>query len=174
MLLHKNWLTQSPQHAIKLSREILRPPRFAFPNHYNAPAEVSELSQDALITRLVPIKLGGPELAIRFGSVSEPASGMPMPETAVNEDSGAVPRKHNVRFARQVAAMQAKSIAESMQHRSDDAFRRRVSTCNSRHVPASALLGNIVHFLGILQPLKMFATMLAISRAIKGGTAFPT
>lgn len=74
------------------------------------------MPEDLLVTNLIPIEFGGPELTIRFGSVSESATRMPMPETAMDKDNRSISWQHNVRLARQVAAVQAKSIPEPMQN----------------------------------------------------------
>jgi hypothetical protein len=99
-LLNRNYLELLLQHTVKLSRERIRPSGFAFPNHDYAPTKAAEFSLDLLVTYLIRIELGGPELAIRFGSVCKSALRMSMPETAVNEDNRVVAWKHDIRFAR--------------------------------------------------------------------------
>ncbi len=62
---------------------------------------------------------------------------MSMPKATMYEDHGASSRKHNVRLAREIPHVQAKSVPPSMQRAAQQDLRLRVASTNARHHPAS-------------------------------------
>ena len=71
---------------------------------------------------------------------------MLVPEAPVDEDHGAVLRQHQVRCARQIAAMEAESVPEPVDEASDCDFGERVRCLHAGH-DGAALVGRepIVH-----------------------------
>lgn len=76
---------------------------------------------------------------------------MLMPEASVHENHSLVTRKNDVGAARQIAAIQAKAVTETMQTRSNDPFRARMLLRHFRHYPASDFGCNGVDHLRRLQ-----------------------
>jgi hypothetical protein len=74
-----------------------------------------------------------------------PTAGVAVPEAAVNEHDDPAGREHDVRFARQVAAVQAKTETVAVEGSAYDQFRPRVLGADSRHDFAALLPAKDVH-----------------------------
>jgi hypothetical protein len=81
-----------------------------------------------------------PEAHPAPGPICVRAIEVTMPETAVDKNYGLVLGKHNVWFARQIAAVQPESEAHPVKSRPHNALRSRVRAAYPRHIPASARL----------------------------------
>lgn len=60
-----------------------------------------------------------------------------MPETAVYEDNRVVPWQHNVRRSREIAPVEAETVAHPVQGRADPLFGPGILAPDPGHVPAS-------------------------------------
>jgi len=70
---------------------------------------------------------------------------MLMPKAAVYKDRFASAREHNIRFAREILAVQPESVALSMQKRPQQHFRLCVFTADPAHVLAAPMRVEFVH-----------------------------
>ena len=80
-------------------------------NHNHAPAEFPERGLMEFVARGVAVEFGQPPFTAVGRRRAVLATLMPMPEAAVNEDDGSVPRQNDVRPAGQFSAMQTKAKA---------------------------------------------------------------
>jgi hypothetical protein len=120
----------------------------AFPDHYDAPTELAKSPNSDPVASNVPIELGLPKGKIALRGIGVLAAGVPVPEAAVNKDHGTVARQDDVRPAREIATVQAKSISQPVQRRANDQLRLRVPAPDPGHVPASTFLRERIHRYG--------------------------
>lgn len=117
----------------------------AFPDDNDAPAQAAEGFFIATIPGNVLSEFPGPEVNSGLGSVGVRAFKMSVPETSVHEDHGAMPRKHKIRAARQIFAMEAESEAQSMGDATDGDFWSGVSALDGGHHRTSPFGVHNVH-----------------------------
>jgi hypothetical protein len=89
------------------------------------------------IPRRIPAEFLQPELASIRWCRAIPATVVPMPEAAVDEDHGFVFRENNIRLSWKVLHMQTEPIPHPMQEAAHDEFRARVLATNPAHVPGT-------------------------------------
>ena len=108
--------------------------RLALPDDEDLPAEQTKTPQVAAITLGIASQLRRRILA-SYGAPLPVLAPMGVPVAPADVDDLPMPRQNQVRVARQVTAMQAKSISEPMNDPSDDQLRRRVLRANASHAP---------------------------------------
>lgn len=115
------------------------------PNHQDTPALFFELPFCFDIPAHVVPEFLLPEFDIAGRGCRKRTTFVSMPETAVNENNGAVFRKCQIRFARQFC-MQAETQTCAMQETAHDKFGFRVLATNARHHSAACgAINNIRH-----------------------------
>lgn len=120
--------------------------KLAFPYDQRSPAGLMQRLNRSLIPCHIRQELGLPELWASFGKHSKSAPRMVMPEAPMNEDTDSQPRQYNVRFSRQILAMQPITKAVGMQKPAHQHFRFRVLPPDARHHSGSSGRLNDVHF----------------------------
>ena len=83
----------------------------------------------------VPFKLLFPEGFVAFGGRGVFTAFVPVPETAVDENHGAVFRQDDIRFTRQGADVFADAVAGAVEHGADEDFGFGVFAAYPRHIP---------------------------------------
>jgi hypothetical protein len=116
-----------------------------FPDDQNVPSTSSKSRNAAAVTRDRPGELGPPEGLLALGVIGEPASHMPVPETAMYEDRLLAPLHYYVRPARKPPPVKAISDPKASQHASDRPFRPGVPPADRGHVRAAPFLTDPVH-----------------------------
>jgi hypothetical protein len=120
----------------QLIRQLLRILELAFPNHQHPPSQSLQLPTFPCVPASSRINLRFPVVRARLRHLS-PLAVMTVPETSVDENDRSSCRQYDVRRARQVAAMQAKSVAKTMQQRTHGDLGLGVRPTDARHQPAS-------------------------------------
>jgi hypothetical protein len=87
-----------------------------------------------------------------------------VPVTPVYEDDTAILGHNDVGFARQVFAVQPKSISHPVQQRPDGLFRLRILRPNPAHVPTSAFFGKLIGHATVICSWRMKLTKPSKSR----------
>lgn len=113
--------------------------RLALPEGQNLPPERFQLLLHFGIAAEVGVELAVPVLDVARRASRAMATGMPMPETAVNEDYLVVPRQDDIGAAGEVSDMETKAVAESVQEGPNRLLRPGVARSNSRHHSAAFL-----------------------------------
>ena len=91
------------QHKLlDASGQALRGPRIAFPNNDRSPAVLLQLASGLDVALDIAAELGAPVFRPGFRPGGQPASGMLVPEAAVDEHCGAIPGQDNVGIAREI------------------------------------------------------------------------
>lgn len=91
------------------------------------------------VSRTIALALGLPERGIRFGLHLAVAAGVHVPETAMNEDHLAESGEDQVRFARQILAVQPEPIAHGVNHPANGQLRLCIAALDRRHTAAALL-----------------------------------
>ena len=105
----------------------------ALPDREHAPSQAFESAACLGVAFDVPGELRLPVRPVRRRlPLTEPASVL-VPEAPVDEQDRAMFRQHQVRRARQIAAVEAKSVTEPVNEAPDDDFGTRVRGPNARH-----------------------------------------
>lgn len=107
--------------------------RFALPNGHDPPTQSTEQRLVALIADYVAVELGLPVLHPRLRIRGVLAARVPMPETPVDHDDGAVSWKDDVGTTREVLSVKAKTKTESVSDSANHQFWRGVPTTDARH-----------------------------------------
>ena len=120
--------------------------QLALPDHERPPAEFTKLGNVFCVTiaRAGKLRLPVVQIGLRQSSDRAIRVRMPMPETAVHEDHGAVFGQREVWFAGQVGAVQPESVAHPMSHRSDGKFRRHVLRTDAGHAVRALFWSKII------------------------------
>src|SRR5947208_3564917 len=87
----------------------------AFPDNQNFPAESSQPASVLLVPPHVAVKPSIPEGLVVCRPSGLPASGVAMPEAAVDKNDLPMPGQHDVRCARQVCPVKAIPKSQSVQ-----------------------------------------------------------
>lgn len=111
--------------------------QLALPDDDDAPAQSSERGLIASIPLDVAIEFLSPIVAARLRHGGAPATGVPMPEAPVDENSGAPRREAEVRPARQPVVVQHVAEAETMQRGTHNHLCAGIGAANARHDGAS-------------------------------------
>jgi hypothetical protein len=74
---------------------------------------------------------------------------MLMPETAMNKDNLAQPRKNHVRRSGKIAYMKPVTESHAMNKTANDHFRASIRPLDTGHTLTSLLLGEIIHEAGL-------------------------
>lgn len=119
-------LPQSPLQSIRV-------PGFAFPNHQGAPPTASELVDDLAVSLNVAIQFRPPVGRIAPGHGRALASGMLMPETAMDKNDGAMLGQDNVRPARKRCDIDPEPVAQAVKDAPNCELRRCVTPPDPRH-----------------------------------------
>jgi len=109
----------------------------AFPYHQRAPALLSYRRKLFGVSRRIACELGTPEGAVGFRDTGSPASLVPVPEAAVNENCFSPTRKSDVGFTGQLAEMEPKAVTQSVCDLTYPYLRLRVAAADGTHVGAS-------------------------------------
>ena len=107
-------------------RQFVRVAQFALPDDDHFPAVPAEFFPVSVIALTRASELRQPVLATGSRGARAWATGMPVPETAVDEHDGAMFGQHDIRIAGQIGAMQSESKSKAVKERPDLLFRRRV------------------------------------------------
>lgn len=91
------------------------------------------------IARGVLSKLLIPERCPRLWTIGQRTAPMAMPEAAMHKDYGAVPRQNEIRTARKLPKMKAKSESRTMQSPTNRNLGLRIRPADPRHQFASPL-----------------------------------
>jgi len=85
---------------------------FTLPNRSHTPTQLFEIGDIALISIDVRRELVFPKGTTRSGNRRHLASVVAMPEASVHENDQSMPRKYDVRAARQILAMKTETISQ--------------------------------------------------------------
>ena len=105
----------------------------SFPDDDCVPAEVAQLDALFDVAFLVAVDLSLPELAIALGHYKVTATFVPVTETAVDEDDGAVLAQHYVGGAGQALDIYAVAVAVGMQVTAHNQLGLGVLALDARH-----------------------------------------
>jgi hypothetical protein len=107
------WRKFSPNCSGKTCEAFLAA-RFTFPDCNHSPSEFAKCKLRFCITANITFNFFPPEFRLGSGP-PESLAAMAMPEAAVDEYRHSVTRQHDVRFARQVAAVKAEPETKTVQ-----------------------------------------------------------
>ena len=130
---------QIQQHCLGFSE-------LAIPDNESCPACMFERRENPLVSSSIFQELGFPELRPRLRQHCIPTPRMPMPEATMDEYANPQPRQHDIRFPRQILAMQPVTIAVSVQKPAHQHFRFCVLPLDARHHSGPSGRVNDVHF----------------------------
>lgn len=98
-------------------------------------------------------KLSLPEIGIRIRLGGKAAFLVPMPKAAMDKNRALDSGQDDIRLARKVGCVGAKTATCSPEQRSNGLFRRRILAANARHVVAALLGGvNVDHSIASSRP----------------------
>ena len=139
----QGFLTPSFRNST-LPNLIVFPDRVSTDLHQDPPAETAQCVLGTAIPRDVLAELLGPELDPALRRVRVPASLVAVPETAMHQHDDPIPRKHEIRPARQILAVQAESESQAMCRPADDQLRDRIPALDAgHHLAASRRVHNV-------------------------------
>lgn len=121
-------------------------PDFAFPHYFHLPSAASEIFLVLLISFDVSRQLLRPKACAGLGQNGSFASGMSVPEAAMNEQGKPETRQHDVRPSRQVSPMQSVAIPCRMEPSTHRELRLGVLATDTRHkgTPKKWNVGGVV------------------------------
>lgn len=129
----------------QLRRHTLRVDRFTLPDDDRIPTILLQLGQGGSVSCLVCLELGFPKLDVGFRIVRKCASSMSMPVTTMHKDDLVASRKHQIRRAGKISAMQPEAITEAMRNPSHRQLGLGVLSPYAAHHPGTRLLIDDVH-----------------------------
>jgi hypothetical protein len=112
-------------------------PGVALPDYPHAPSEFCERAVDLAVAGNVPVEFCLPEVDPSLGGVGEGATGMPVPEAAVDEDRDLPAGQDDVGDARKVAPVEPEPKTKPVQDASDGDLGVRIPSPDPRHHGAS-------------------------------------
>ena len=127
---------------------VLRPSQRTFPDRDDMPARVAEGGFVVEVAGLVVLDLLPPPCAAGFRQAVVRAMLVPVPETTVDEDDGAVFRQDEVGLAGEQAVLRAvdgEAVGEAVEHGPQREFRFRVAPPDAGHDFGSFFRGEDVH-----------------------------
>ncbi len=77
--------------------------KLTLPHTESSPATISKFARDDLVASHITVELTLPEFESAFRHVGKSASGMSMPETAINKYGELLTRKHEIWFTEYAA-----------------------------------------------------------------------
>ena len=116
----------------------------AFPNHKVTDSLALQRFLDELVSADVVIELLLPELNPTFRHISVPASAVPMPVTAMNEDGDLIFRKIDVGMAEHAGVVLSVAKALMVQQLAKVDLRLCVFAFDCGHIPASAFQADCI------------------------------
>ena len=122
-----------------------------FPDSYNMPTELAECIFMTEVACLVFLDFRPPPFAAGFRKAEVGAVFMAVPETAVDEDDGAVFREDEIGPAGQgfvFRAVDREAVAEAVEHRAQGELRLGVATADAGHDFGTLFRGEDVHGIG--------------------------
>ena len=105
----------------------------ALPHNQALPAHSLQCTQGSSVASACCLELSIPVFDASAGSRSQATSFVTVPKAPMNEHNLAPAPEHDVRTARKIARVEAKSIAVAMQKTADAQLRASVFAANSRH-----------------------------------------
>ena len=124
-----------------------------FPDDRDSPASLKQVVSVSSVPFRVGVELGLPELRASSRGCRIRATGMPVPETAVNEAYCSELTKHEIGSTGKFPVMQAVSQATGMKGSAESKFRPRVPAADSSH---HARTGSLVHYVRHCQSCQVF------------------
>ena len=109
----------------------------ALPHNQALPPHSLQCTQGSSVASACCLELSIPVFDASAGSRSPATSFVTVPEASVNEDNLAPASEHDVRAARKIARVEAKSITVAMQKTAEAQLRASMLAANSRHQCAS-------------------------------------
>ena len=125
------------EEALQASEQAGVVVRLALPHNETRPAHGLQGTQGGSVASPNRLELSIPVFDASAGSRSPATSFVTVPEAPVNEQDLAPAPKHDVRPARKIARVEAKSITVAMQKAADAQLRASIFAANSRHQCAS-------------------------------------
>ena len=117
----------------------------AFPDDGHVPAAAAEAAQVLAVVRDIPREFLRPEFPVGLGGGGDFTVLVPVPETAVDEDDGAVFGQDDVGLAGEVLHLEPEAVAGAVQQTADLPLRAGVLAPDLRHVPAALGFGKSIH-----------------------------
>ena len=114
-----------------------------FPDNRDSPASLKQVVSVSSVPFRVGMELGLPELRASSRGCRVRATGVPVPETAVNEAYCSELTKHEIGSAGEFPVMQTVSQATDMKGSAESKFRPRIPAADSSH---HARTGSLVHY----------------------------
>lgn len=133
-----------PSRTADYGRQVIRSPQVTFPHDQHVPPLLTEQRLIGSIPVPIAGQLCTPVLFIRLWPFAPGLAVMPMPETAVNEDDLAPPRKHEVRVPWQVFPVQPIPIPQTMHESAHPHLRLRIVAVHPSHCAFALLRGEVV------------------------------
>ena len=99
----------------------------------------SRFSTLRLSLAALPASLVSQNAAFDFGVAAKPAFRVPVPETAVDKDHGAITPEYEIRAAKQLPDMEAIAIAAPVKFATEQKLRFRIPPTDSGHHPRAGL-----------------------------------
>src|SRR5579884_938208 len=119
------------------SREHLRIPRLAFPDHQRAPARLDEIRRVPPVPFHVAASLLAPELRARGRPHPPVRAIVHVPEATMHENHAAQSRKNQVGFPRQILTVEPVPKAHPVYQRTHHQLGLCVAPADRGHVPAA-------------------------------------
>ena len=167
-------LVRTSDEALATVERVFKPlpPRTtqsAFPHHQHPPARCPQAPEGYSVSLAVARDFLTPE----FWPCRRPfehRATMPVPEAAMHEDDGLVPRKHEIGLARKVFPVQPEAQAQGVQAAPKDHFRFCVAAANAAHIQ-SPLFGreHVCHD----QPQFVASATIIRTAALKSSAVMP-
>ena len=118
--------------------------KFTLPDGYAVPAHFGKAVLLFLVTLTVTVDFIAPKLMVVFWKVSVRAV-VPVPETAVYEDAGAVFAQHDVRMTGQAGMVESVTEAARKEIFAHNDFRPRVLRADGGHYLAALIFCENIH-----------------------------
>lgn len=112
--------------------------QLAFPDDQDGPIASLQRLRVGSIPSYVFLEFVSPELRSGFGSGRISATGVTMPEAAMDKNAYLEAWNHNVRIPRKVLSMQAISVPSIVQESSDQHFGSGILPSDARHHPGAS------------------------------------
>ena len=121
-----------------IARQAVSTSKSALPHGKRPPSMHRKRFTGLRVPLPVPRDFCIPELPARHRHLEE-VTAVPVPEAAMHEDGGAIPRKYKIGATWEVARLEAKAETTSVQPPPDHQLRLGVATADAAHVVTSPL-----------------------------------